>query len=96
MGADTKCGRCSRERPCGCVLLMPEEHRALTGEVERLTAEVEMLRGVGCLEDGDGPCGACRKCARVERDEAKAEASALRRDLARVTAEVERLRGGGS
>ena len=26
-------------------------------------AEVEMLRGVGCMEDGDGPCGACRKCA---------------------------------
>lgn len=26
-------------------------------------AEVDMLRGVGCMEDGDGPCGACRKCA---------------------------------
>lgn len=26
-------------------------------------AEVEMLRGVGCMEDGDGPCGVCRKCA---------------------------------
>ena len=36
---------------------------ALLAEVERLTAEVEMLRGVGCMEDGDGPCGVCRKCA---------------------------------
>ena len=26
-------------------------------------AEVEMLRGVGCMEDGDGPCGVCLKCA---------------------------------
>lgn len=26
-------------------------------------AEVDMLRGVGCMEDGDGPCGVCRKCA---------------------------------
>lgn len=31
-------------------------------EIERLTAEVEMLRGVGCEEDGDGPCGVCIKC----------------------------------
>lgn len=35
----------------------------LLAEVERLTAEVEVLRGVGCMEDGDGPCGVCRKCA---------------------------------
>lgn len=28
-------------------------------------AEVEMLRGVGCNEDGDGPCGACVKCLRA-------------------------------
>ena len=32
-------------------------------ERDEARAEVEMLRGVGCLEDGDGPCGACRKCA---------------------------------
>lgn len=30
---------------------------------ESLIAEIEMLRGVGCSEDGDGPCGACLKCA---------------------------------
>ena len=26
-------------------------------------AEVEMLRGVDCCANGDGPCGVCRKCA---------------------------------
>jgi hypothetical protein len=26
-------------------------------------AEVDVLRGAGCEEDGDGPCGVCRKCA---------------------------------
>jgi hypothetical protein len=26
-------------------------------------AEVDVLRGVGCGADGDGPCGACRNCA---------------------------------
>lgn len=31
--------------------------------IEQLEAEVNMLRGVGCNEDGDGPCGACMKCA---------------------------------
>lgn len=30
---------------------------------EMLRAEVQMLRGVGCMENGDGPCGVCRKCA---------------------------------
>jgi hypothetical protein len=35
----------------------------LVAEVRRLWAEVEMMRGVGCEEDGDGPCGACIKCA---------------------------------
>lgn len=32
-------------------------------EALRLRAEVAMLRGVGCNEDGDGSCGACLKCA---------------------------------
>jgi hypothetical protein len=43
-----------------------------SADVERVTAEVEMLRGVGCCEDGDGPCGVCLKCARRERDESRA------------------------
>lgn len=43
-----------------------------SADVERVTAEVEMLRGVGCSEDGDGPCGVCLKCARRERDDARA------------------------
>lgn len=29
----------------------------------QLRAEVDMLRGVDCEADGDGPCGACIKCA---------------------------------
>lgn len=55
----------------GC--LRNVEARAIRAEeeVKRLMAEVEMLRGVGCCEDGDGPCGACLKCARRERDEAR-------------------------
>jgi len=46
-------------------------------EVDRLRAEVEMLRGVGCDEDGDGPCGVCIKCARRERDAVVTEAAAI-------------------
>lgn len=42
--------------------LEPEWTLTLIAEVRRLRAEVEMLRGVGCLEDGDGPCGCCVKC----------------------------------
>ena len=34
----------------------------LTQQRDMARAEVEMLRGVGCMEDGDGPCGVCRKC----------------------------------
>lgn len=37
-------------------------------------AEVDMLRGVGCMEDGDGPCGVCRKCAYRRGAEAMREA----------------------
>ena len=29
---------------------------------ERLQAELDVLRGVGCCEDGDGSCGICIKC----------------------------------
>jgi hypothetical protein len=32
-------------------------------QLEMKTAEVEVLRGVGCRADGDGPCGVCLKCA---------------------------------
>lgn len=40
----------------------------LFDELERLRAEVEMLRGVGCRETKEGepesgPCGACLRCA---------------------------------
>lgn len=40
--------------------------RQLERELLMNTAEVEMLRGVGCNEDGDGPCGVCIKCLRTE------------------------------
>ena len=45
---------------------------AVEAERDQKTAEVETLRGVGCNEDGNGPCGACLKCARAERDRLKA------------------------
>lgn len=49
--------------------------RRMLAERDTLRAEVGMLRGVGCDElDGAevrGPCGACLKCARMERDEAR-------------------------
>ena len=48
---------------------------AVEAERDQKTAEVETLRGVGCNEDGDGPCGACLKCARAERDRLKAALS---------------------
>lgn len=40
--------------------------RSAAAEEARIVAvgEVEMLRGVGCSENGDGPCGVCLKCAR--------------------------------
>jgi hypothetical protein len=49
--------------------------------VEMLQAEVEMLRGVGCSEDGDGPCGVCIKCYK-NRFEATVK---LVRDIQRCT-----------
>jgi hypothetical protein len=39
-------------------------------------AEVDVLRGVGCEEDGDGSCGVCRKCAYIRGAEAMREACA--------------------
>lgn len=39
-------------------------------------AEVDVLRGVGCEEDGDGPCGVCRKCAFRRGAEAMRDACA--------------------
>ena len=51
---------------------MREQFAAVAAERDALRAEVDMLRGVGCDEvDGGeerGPCGACLKCARRERD----------------------------
>jgi hypothetical protein len=35
----------------------------LISQRDMARAEVETLRGVGCMENGDGPCGVCIKCA---------------------------------
>lgn len=75
-------GRPGRVRPPGYA--EADAIVRLVAEVRRLTAEVEMLRGVGCSElDGGemrGPCGACLKCARRERDEARAALATARRE----------------
>lgn len=53
--------------------LSPAREAWYRGQMEKLAAEVDMLRGVGCLKDGDGPCGVCIKCLRqrAEQEEAK-------------------------
>lgn len=94
----------------GYVYELARAAEELLGRLETAQAEVEMLRGVGCGEPSfigaeieDGPCGACLKCARRERNEAQAEVERLRgivevndRRLAAVwdeaRAEVEQLR----
>jgi hypothetical protein len=45
-------------------------------------AEVDVLRGVGCEEDGDGSCGVCRKCAYRRGAEAMRDAAANALDMA--------------
>lgn len=53
----------------------------VAAERDAARAEVQFLRGVGCNEldgtDVRGPCGACIKCARRERDEARVEVERL-------------------
>lgn len=49
--------------------------------IDFLVAEIEMLRGVGCAEEGDGRCGACIKCARSETEALRVENSRLKGDL---------------
>ena len=39
----------------------------LACQIDNLTAEIDVLRGEGCNVDGDGPCGACIKCALAGR-----------------------------
>lgn len=67
--------------------------KGLLESLAMVRGEVDMLRGVGCLEDGDGPCGACLKCARRERDEIAAQLAALR-DAARSYREVAEVPAG--
>ena len=41
-------------------------------QVKSVQGEVDFLRGVGCMEDGDGPCGACLKCQKTKVKELEA------------------------
>jgi hypothetical protein len=44
----------------------PDFARELELRLAQRTAEVEMLRGVGCEADGDGRCGVCVKCLKLD------------------------------
>lgn len=74
---------------CAWLVAQLDEARHCIDERNMARAEVEMLRGVGCDEDGDGPCGACLKCARRERDELRAALEAIATDLIRQVEEFE-------
>ena len=74
------------------------ELEALQAEVERLrtevasslamaSAEADVLRGFGCMEDGDGPCGVCREC--FYRHGYRRGAEAMREACARWISERE-------
>ena len=78
--------------------LIVAERDAALAEVEKANehlgwarAEVEMLRGIDCEADGDGPCGACIKCARAERDAAIVTAKAQAVTIAELEEQVEHL-----
>jgi len=52
----------------GALSMTERERDEARAEVERLRAEIEMLRGIGCREakldePESGPCGVCLKCA---------------------------------
>ena len=52
-------------------------HEAIA-DIERLQTEVEMLRGVGCSEDGDGVCIKCAKSNPVEAEMQQIKLNQLR------------------
>lgn len=52
---------------------------AKAGRCDKLQAEVDMLRGVGCSEDGDGPCGVCLKCVKAELADSEARYQDMKR-----------------
>jgi hypothetical protein len=63
------CSMCGRPTWDGGHALNERECSEPNGEICQLhtklnaaRAEVDMLRGVGCNEGGDGPCGVCIKC----------------------------------
>jgi hypothetical protein len=51
-------------------------HDAIAQAVASKQAEIDMLRGVGCEEEGDGPCGVCVKCHVKQAVAAEREACA--------------------
>lgn len=76
--ADPECATCASDNDPDCPNATRCPHCSdPLSPLNVARGEVEMLRGVGCGEDGDGPCGSCIKCARRERDEAIAARDAL-------------------
>lgn len=73
------------------VVAAREDVPALVAEVRSLRAEVEVLRGVGCEEYGDGPCGVCLRCmhAKGRRDGIEAMRGPMH-DQRAIGAEAER------
>jgi hypothetical protein len=45
---------------------LEQENAALKDQLEIKQAEVDVLRGVDCEANGDGPCGICVKCLRAQ------------------------------
>jgi len=66
------CGACGEPECCAaprCAFFKTYTGLALEEARQQLQvarAEVNVLRGVHCCADGDGPCGVCLKCARAE------------------------------
>lgn len=63
-------------------LIDPElEVERLRAQIAELTQERDMLRGVHCLVDGDGPCGVCIKCLRLRAEAVEQQLQALRQGI---------------
>lgn len=68
-------------RPCSCGGRRPG---VLDLVIEQRDAEIAMLRGEGCLVDGDGPCGCCVKCLRLRAEAAERAIQEKDTEIARL------------